>query len=343
MNKINAPFSDEQVILLNQYQSIEPHPFTCCSPENISECLRASKEIDGQIIDGVSEGILVATNEGWICPCGKYTQDWAYKKMLSGFYYFTPCGLPPIILEKPNLDMSRYSIQSVNWGLYEPITMEKTTFKFNEIGSIMGTQQMGIDAAQRIINLLKENKFVSLDFEGVRSVSNCFADTLISTLVGEHGLKHLKQITSFVNYNSIIKLVLSEVLTFHEKKIKHLNDLISLEWEKHGENVTVDRAIADKVIHDLKEKLLEIDYDKISVELTPLDSILFSLIFDIEKGERVITLIDKPFIPIKGLDENQAVVSIIRNGNLLMADILEIDSYIESTKKLRETMKSDEE
>jgi hypothetical protein len=28
------------------------------------------------------QGILIATNEGWVCPCGKYKQQWAHKLMI---------------------------------------------------------------------------------------------------------------------------------------------------------------------------------------------------------------------------------------------------------------------
>jgi NAD+ synthetase len=70
---IVAPFTNEQVQNLNEYQKLGiVHPFTCCSPENIHECERSC---------GKGEGILIATNNGWVCPCGKYTQDWAHAFM----------------------------------------------------------------------------------------------------------------------------------------------------------------------------------------------------------------------------------------------------------------------
>lgn len=68
MEKITAPFTEEQVKRLNEFQESGMHEFTCCSPPHIAECTRKTKE---------SEGILTATTEGWICPCKKYAQDWA--------------------------------------------------------------------------------------------------------------------------------------------------------------------------------------------------------------------------------------------------------------------------
>lgn len=65
--KITAPFTKDQVDALNKWQQAGyVHPFTCCST-NRSEC--------------PDEGQLIATEEGWVCPCGKYKQLWAHDFM----------------------------------------------------------------------------------------------------------------------------------------------------------------------------------------------------------------------------------------------------------------------
>ena len=72
MEKIEAGFTNSEIQNLNLFQkSSIMHPFTC-SGHNIAECERSS---------GVSEGVLIATADGWVCPCGKYTQNWAHKFM----------------------------------------------------------------------------------------------------------------------------------------------------------------------------------------------------------------------------------------------------------------------
>lgn len=68
MSKIFAPFTEEQVKNLNIYQDSWFHPFTCCGHNG---CKRREH----------NDGILIATTEGWICPCGKYKQDWAHAGM----------------------------------------------------------------------------------------------------------------------------------------------------------------------------------------------------------------------------------------------------------------------
>jgi hypothetical protein len=65
-----APWTPEQVENLNSWQRAGwVHPFTCGS----------GHRGDKNHLD--SEGILVATEQGWVCPYCNYRQDWAHAKM----------------------------------------------------------------------------------------------------------------------------------------------------------------------------------------------------------------------------------------------------------------------
>jgi len=74
METIKKPFTQEQVDNLNHYQNEGKfHPFTCCGGDkNTPNCQRNA---------GTSEGVLIATVDGWVCPCGEYKQDWAHDFM----------------------------------------------------------------------------------------------------------------------------------------------------------------------------------------------------------------------------------------------------------------------
>lgn len=62
-DRIEAPFSDEQVQQLNRYQSLGfMHPFTCANEHGGAD-------------------VLQATPEGWQCPSCAYTQSWAHAFM----------------------------------------------------------------------------------------------------------------------------------------------------------------------------------------------------------------------------------------------------------------------
>lgn len=64
-----APFTDEQVAKLNEWQHCgKVHPFTC--PGGKPDCA------------GHRE--LIATKDGWVCHCGDYRQDWAHDFMAGG-------------------------------------------------------------------------------------------------------------------------------------------------------------------------------------------------------------------------------------------------------------------
>ena len=122
---IKAPFTEEQVKNLNEYQKSDTsHPFTCCGERNPSckrrlssgryekqqEYLKKDIEwlkqevrnlnepyykveelVDWQLANILSaidipytdenEGILIASTQGWVCPCGEYKQDWAHDFM----------------------------------------------------------------------------------------------------------------------------------------------------------------------------------------------------------------------------------------------------------------------
>lgn len=64
--RIPAPFTAEQVAALNaRQQDGRFHPYTCGS----------GRRQDEHHLDG--EGVLVATEEGWVCPYCDYRQNWA--------------------------------------------------------------------------------------------------------------------------------------------------------------------------------------------------------------------------------------------------------------------------
>jgi|GEM_PF-1656772 len=69
MEQIKAPFTDEQVKGLNEYQNSGVfHEFTCGNSKHPADKGRT----------------LVAYNEGWKCPNCDYTQNWAFASMTDG-------------------------------------------------------------------------------------------------------------------------------------------------------------------------------------------------------------------------------------------------------------------
>lgn len=99
--RTTAPWSDDQVASLNEYQTSGVfHPFTCHRCRDVlgtwsvryadgrveplpptSDEWQASEEVVGV---EVSDRLLVATRDGWICPTCPLTQEWAWAWMADG-------------------------------------------------------------------------------------------------------------------------------------------------------------------------------------------------------------------------------------------------------------------
>ena len=71
--KMTAPWNDEQVAALNQFQLEQRfHPFTCGGDR--TDAAHRAYQAD----HGGDFGQLVATNDGWVCPVCDYRQNWAH-------------------------------------------------------------------------------------------------------------------------------------------------------------------------------------------------------------------------------------------------------------------------
>jgi len=79
MAMLVAPWTDEQVEALNQFQaSRRMHPFTCGSGNRTD-----AAQVEAVAQHGMNDAVLlVATNDGWVCQACDYTQTWAHGFMV---------------------------------------------------------------------------------------------------------------------------------------------------------------------------------------------------------------------------------------------------------------------
>ena len=89
MEHLNAPFEASACDRLNQFQvgvneGFLGHPFTC-----------ANRNDGKHGNEGGDLGILIAVEEGWVCPHCDYTQQWAHPVMASE----SQSGLPDWLAE----------------------------------------------------------------------------------------------------------------------------------------------------------------------------------------------------------------------------------------------------
>lgn len=96
MEQIKSPFSKDQVDNLNKYQlSGTFHPFTCKNQgdkthikyefERRNKVESLEEYLEKEKAKGINypemqfnETILIATEDGWICPACDYKQKWAH-------------------------------------------------------------------------------------------------------------------------------------------------------------------------------------------------------------------------------------------------------------------------
>lgn len=73
----NLNISQHQADILNEFQKLGfVHPFTCNgTDETCYRVLSTENRENGVMVEynDINEGILTATKDGWVCPCGKTT------------------------------------------------------------------------------------------------------------------------------------------------------------------------------------------------------------------------------------------------------------------------------
>lgn len=81
MPKVEAPFTQEQADALNKYQkSGQFHPFTCIGRPYLPSGKQVRLERSREVCP--NDGLLIATKDGWVCPCGDCVQDWCWDFMV---------------------------------------------------------------------------------------------------------------------------------------------------------------------------------------------------------------------------------------------------------------------
>ncbi len=74
--RLELPWSEEQVAALNQYQrGGQYHPFTCGGDRSDDD------HVAYAAAHGEDNGQLVATKDGWVCPVCGYRQTWTHAFM----------------------------------------------------------------------------------------------------------------------------------------------------------------------------------------------------------------------------------------------------------------------
>lgn len=75
---------------------------------------------------------------------------------------------------------------------------------FGEISTSHGTRKKGLEWRIQIENSIRNNSFVTFNFENVDVVSHSFADECFAKLLLTFDLETIKKNTTFVNANDLV-------------------------------------------------------------------------------------------------------------------------------------------
>ncbi|MBA3985945.1 MAG: STAS-like domain-containing protein [Flavobacteriales bacterium] len=89
--------------------------------------------------------------------------------------------------------------------------MTATVF-FNEIGSSLGTRDLGCKTRHEIIEKINTHDKVFLDFDGVDVVTNSFADECFRKLRESVSTETFKSKIAFLNANDFVQRVIISAL-----------------------------------------------------------------------------------------------------------------------------------
>lgn len=90
-------------------------------------------------------------------------------------------------------------------------------FRLKDIGSSLGTRELGANIRSEVEVALSEGIKISFDFDGVKSISNSFADECFGKLLFNHDIDTIMKSISFSNANVFVKTVI--VNSFKQREV----------------------------------------------------------------------------------------------------------------------------
>lgn len=102
------------------------------------------------------------------------------------------------------------------------------SFRFKDINEYLGTRQLGVIAREKLLSMINDSEErVALDFEGVKVVSNSFADECLAKLLYEMPLEELKKRTTFVSVDDFARQNIAIAFRRRMNAMKMANSLPS--------------------------------------------------------------------------------------------------------------------
>ena len=128
---------------------------------------------------------------------------------------------PQTVVDNRTDAVAEFNEQFVDDDDFNELWSFKTSevLSFSEYGSDFGTREDGVRLRKMIVEKIKSSGKITLDFTGVRVVSNSFADECIAKLLLDMSFDELRQRVSFKGLNS---LAASSVLVALQRRKRHI-------------------------------------------------------------------------------------------------------------------------
>jgi len=118
------------------------------------------------------------------------------------------------------------------------------------------------------------------------------------------------------------------------KKIRELEKLFNLEWQKNKRYIKVDNQGALNSIHKAIKQVSKINYEKILVELSPTNAVIFKIL--LKKENNLLLLLTIPFAQIQDLGEGEVIYSLFENRELIVSNAKLIEDIVEGINEYTE-------
>lgn len=111
------------------------------------------------------------------------------------------------------------------------------------------------------------------------------------------------------------------------ERIEELEKLFDIEWQKNKNYIKIDsREALNKSIKTIK-RIAKINYEKILVELSPTNAIIFKIL--LKKENNLLLLLTFPFSKIQNLEKDEVIYSLFENRELIVSNAKPINEVVE--------------
>lgn len=131
----------------------------------------------------------------------------------------------------------------------------------------------------------------------------------------------INSLSNYITFNNYINL------DGLNKKVQELEKLFHIEWQRNKSYIKIDSQEILHRVHKVIEQIAKINYEKILVELSPTNAIIFKIL--LKKENNLLLLLTFPFSKIQNLEKDEVIYSLFENRELIVSNAKPINEVVE--------------